>query len=75
MGEVLRSLALVGWHFRSCDELRQAVEVATTYWNVHKHPFSWGRRHRHQPRRQPVVAAAISRSAHSVSFTAQVLRF
>jgi hypothetical protein len=55
--KVLRSLALAGRRFENWDELWQAVEAATAYWNAHKHPFTWGRRRRHQPRRQPGVAA------------------
>jgi hypothetical protein len=55
--KVLRSLALKGRRFESWDELCQAVEGATAYWNAHKHPFIWGRRRRHRPRRQPGVAA------------------
>jgi hypothetical protein len=51
------ALALAGRRFGSWDEVRQVVEVATTYWNVHKHPLIWGRRRRHQPCRQPGVAA------------------
>lgn len=49
--KVLRSLALKGRRFETWDELCQAVREATTYWNAHRHPFVWGRRRRHQPRR------------------------
>jgi transposase len=55
--KVLRSLALAGRRFETWDDLWQAVEKATAYWDAHKHPFIWGRRRRHQPRRQPGVAA------------------
>ncbi|MGZ3637951.1 MAG: transposase, partial [Ktedonobacterales bacterium] len=49
--KILRSLALKGRRFASWAEICQAVERATAYWNAHKHPFIWGRRRRHQPRR------------------------
>jgi transposase len=49
--KVLRSLALKGRRFETWDELRQAIHDATAYWNAHRHPFVWGRRRRHQPRR------------------------
>ena len=29
-----------------------AVRAATAYWNAHRHPFIWGRRRRHRPRRR-----------------------
>ncbi len=54
--KVQRSLALKGRRFESWDEIAQAVERATAYWNDHWHPFVWGRRRRHQPRRQPGIA-------------------
>jgi hypothetical protein len=47
----LRSLALKGHRFETWDELCQAIHDAATYWNAHRHPFVWGRRRRHQPRR------------------------
>ena len=49
--KVLRSLALKGRRFETWDELCQAIDDATTYWNAHRHPFVWGRRRRHHPRR------------------------
>jgi len=49
--KVLRSLALKGRRFETWDELCQAFRDATAYWNAHRHPFVWGRRRRHQPRR------------------------
>lgn len=58
--KVLRSLALKGRRFGSWEEVCQAVEAATAYWNKHKHPFVWGRRRRHRPRRKPGIAAAPS---------------
>jgi transposase len=54
--KILRSLALKGQRFETWEEICQAVAAATSYWNVHRHPFVWGRRRRHQPRRQPGVA-------------------
>ncbi|WZO97177.1 IS630 family transposase [Isosphaeraceae bacterium EP7] len=55
--KVLRSLALKGRRFETWEEICQAVERATAYWNAHRHPFVWGRRRRHQPRRTPGIAA------------------
>ncbi len=49
--KVLRSLALKGRRFETWGELCQAIRDATAYWNAHRHPFLWGRRRRHQPRR------------------------
>ena len=54
--KILRSLALAGRRFESWDEICDAVERATAYWNAHKHPFLWGRRRRHQPHHQPGIA-------------------
>jgi transposase len=54
--KVLRSLALAGHRFESWEDIAQAVERATAYWNAHRHPFVWGRRRRRQPRRQPGIA-------------------
>jgi transposase len=53
--KVLRSLALKGRRFETWAEVWQAVEEATRYWNAHRHPFIWGRRRRHQPRRRPGI--------------------
>ncbi len=55
--KVLRSLALKGRRFETWPEIEAAVERATAYWNGHRHPFVWGRRRRHRPRRSPGVAA------------------
>jgi transposase len=55
--KVLRSLALKGRRFGTWQEVEAAVERATAYWNAHRHPFVWGRRRRHRPRRPPGVAA------------------
>src|SRR6266540_129964 len=52
--KVLRSLALKGRRFETWDAVCQAVRDATAYWNAHKHPFVWGRRRRHRPRRPGV---------------------
>ena len=54
--KVLRSLALAGRRFESWDEVSEAVAQATDYWNGHRHPFAWGHRRRHKPRRQPGIA-------------------
>jgi transposase len=54
--KILRSLALKGRRFETWEEICTAVAAATSYWNAHKHPFIWGRRRRHRPRRQPGIA-------------------
>lgn len=55
--KVLRSLALKGRRFDAWAEIEAAVDRATAYWNVHKHPFVWGRRRRHRaPSRLDVAA-------------------
>jgi hypothetical protein len=54
--KVLRSLALKGRRFDTWDQGCQAIEAATAYWNAHRHPFIWGRRRRHRPRRQAGIA-------------------
>ncbi len=48
----LRSLALKGRRFETWDQGCDAVRDATAYWNAHRHPFVWGRRRRHRPRRR-----------------------
>ena len=55
--KVLRGLALKGRRFATLEEVCRAVEAATAYWNQHRHPFVWGRRRRHRPRRRPGIAA------------------
>jgi transposase len=55
--KLLRSLALKGRRFETWQQVCEAVERATAYWNAHRHPFVWGRRRRHRPRRQPGIAA------------------
>jgi transposase len=54
--KVLRSLALKGRRFETWEEVCAAVREATAYWNAHRHPFLWGHRRRHRPRRQPGIA-------------------
>jgi transposase len=54
--KVLRSLALKGRRFDTWDQVCQAIAAATAYWNAHRHPFVWGRRRRHRPRRQAGIA-------------------
>ena len=51
--KILRSLALHGRRFESWEALCDGVARATGYWNAHRHPFIWGRRRRHAPRRRP----------------------
>ena len=55
--KMLRSLALKGRRFESWEEIVKAVEEATAYWNKHRHPYIWGRRRRHRPRRKSGIAA------------------
>lgn len=54
--KVLRSLALKGRRFASWEQICQAVEAATRYWNAHRHPFVWGRRKRRRPARPTGIA-------------------
>ena len=39
---MLRSLALAGRRFETWDQVWEAVDQATAYWNAHRHPFVWG---------------------------------
>jgi transposase len=55
--KTLRTLALKGRRFETWPQVSAAIRAATGYWNEHKHPYVWGRRRRHQRRRQPGVAA------------------
>jgi hypothetical protein len=55
--KVLRSLALKGKRFETWEQIVQAVEKATAYWNQHRHPFVWGKRRRHKAKRKPCLAA------------------
>lgn len=54
--KILRSLALKGRRFETWDEICEAVEAATRYWNAHCHPFVWGRRTRRRPTRPAGIA-------------------
>jgi transposase len=54
--KVLRSLALKGRRFETWEAICQAIAAATNYWNQHRHPFVWGRRRRHPPRRSGGIA-------------------
>ena len=54
--KILRSLALKGRRFENWADICQAITAATAYWQAHKHPFVWGKRRRHHPRRQPGIA-------------------
>jgi DDE superfamily endonuclease len=54
--KVLRSLALKGRRLATWEQVCQAIEAATAYWNAHRHPFIWSRRRRHRPRRQAGIA-------------------
>jgi transposase len=49
--KILRSLALKGRCFATWEEVCQAVEGATAYWNAHRHPFVWGERQRRRSTR------------------------
>lgn len=55
--KVLRSLALKGRRFETWEEIVKAIAEATAYWNKHRHPYVWGRRRRHRPRRVSGIAA------------------
>ena len=48
----LRSLALKGKRFESWVCVERAVAEATAYGNSHRHPYRWGHRRRHRPRRR-----------------------
>jgi hypothetical protein len=54
--KVPRSPAPAGRRFETRDEVTEAVARATDCWNAHRHPFAWGKRRRHRPRRQPGIA-------------------
>lgn len=55
--KTLRARALKGLRFETWEAIEEAVKQAKAYWNAHKHPYIWGRRRRHQPRRQPGIAS------------------
>jgi hypothetical protein len=50
--KTLRSIALKGKRFARWEEVSGAVDAATTSGNAHRHPFCWGNRRHHQPRRK-----------------------
>lgn len=54
--KILRSLGLAGQRFESWEDVTASIEQATRYWNAHRHPFHWGKRRRHKPRRQSGIA-------------------
>ena len=54
--KILRSLALRGRRFDTWTAVSHAVEVATAYWNAHRHPFVWGKRQRRRPARPTGIA-------------------
>lgn len=54
--KTLRSLAFKGRRFETWEQMEEAVKKATAYWNSHRHPFVWGRRRRHHPRRKSGIA-------------------
>ena len=54
--KILRSLAFKGRRFETWEQMEEAVRSATAYWNAHRHPFVWGRRRRHRPRRKLGIA-------------------
>jgi transposase len=54
--KVLRSLALKGRRFETWAAICEAIAAATAYWNKHRHPFVWGHRRRHRPRRLSGIA-------------------
>ena len=62
--KILRSLALKGRRFETWEEIVDAVHCATVYWNAHRHPFVWGQRRRHRPRRRP--ASPCCRGPHNL---------
>ncbi len=58
--KILRSLALAGRRFETWQQIVEAVEVTPGFGNIHRHPFRWGRRPRHQPpRRAPRCTFAV----------------
>jgi hypothetical protein len=58
--KILRALARKGQRFETWVAICAAIEAATVYGHAprlaHRHPFIWGRRRRHRPRRQPGIA-------------------
>jgi transposase len=39
--KTLRSLALKGRRFDTLAQLVMAIDLATSYWNCHRHPYVW----------------------------------
>jgi transposase len=39
--KTLRSLALKGCSFLDADQIVHAIQMATDYWNQHRHPYHW----------------------------------
>lgn len=58
--KVLRSLARKGRRFEAGEDMTRAIAAATSSWNQHRHPFIWGRRRRHHPRRTVGIAVVPS---------------
>jgi len=54
--KILRSLALSGCRFDTWEDVTDAIRQSPAYWNAHRHPFVWGKRRRHRPRRRPGIA-------------------
>lgn len=54
--KTLKSLALAGRSFVHWEQVEEAIERATEYWNEYRHPYVWGRRRRHRSARKPGVA-------------------
>lgn len=54
--KILRSLALKGRRFDTWQEICDAVQAATDYWNAHRHPFVWGKRRHRRSHRLPGIA-------------------
>ena len=44
----LRSLALKGRRFETLDELTEALNAASDYWNTHRHPYRWKKKPQEQ---------------------------
>lgn len=52
----LKSLALKGRRFDTCEELAQSLLAALDYWNAHKHPYHWKKR----PQQQVIIPGGFS---------------
>lgn len=55
--KTLRSLAIKGHAFETRGQIEEAIARAVDYWNVHRHPYVWGRQRRHYPARRPSIRA------------------